>query len=40
MSATSNFAFLQPDWPELLAEARLARAALGALLTSLQRALA
>ena len=20
MSATSNFAFLQPDWPELLAE--------------------
>ena len=27
MSATSNFAFLQPDWPDLLAEARRAEAA-------------
>ena len=26
-SATSNFAFLQPDWPDLLAEARRAEAA-------------
>ena len=27
MSATSNFTFLQPDWPDLLAEARRAEAA-------------